>query len=76
MALPQQSIDGGPPQWYSVGEVASILGVSEMTVYRAIKTKTLAATKVMGRVLVPARALEQLAEEALETVSTAHAAVH
>ena len=46
------------PRFYSVAQVARMLGMSTMTVYRAIAAGEFPAIKVRGRLIVPARAIE------------------
>ncbi|GAA1843883.1 hypothetical protein GCM10009836_24070 [Pseudonocardia ailaonensis] len=53
------------PRFYSVAATARMLGMSEMTLYRAIKDGEFPALKIRGRVVVPARALEVMAETAV-----------
>ena len=45
-----------PRRFYSVAEIARMLGMSKMTVYRAIAAGEFPAVKVRGRLIVPARA--------------------
>jgi excisionase family DNA binding protein len=53
------------PRFYSVAEVAQMLGTSAMTVYRAIAAGEFPAIKIRGRLIVPARAIEAMAEVAV-----------
>ena len=53
------------PAFYSVAATARMLGASEMTVYRAIQAGEFPALRIRGRIVVPARALEALTEEAV-----------
>jgi excisionase family DNA binding protein len=53
-------------RWHSVTEVAQMLGLAPMTVYRAIHAGQLPAMKLGRRYLIPARALD-----AMEEVATA-----
>ena len=53
------------PRFYSVAETARIFGVSEMTVYRAIRDGQFPAVRIMGRLIVPAKAIEAMADAAL-----------
>ena len=53
------------PRFYSVAQVARMLGMSTMTVYRAIGAGEFPAIKVRGRLIVPARAIEAMAEAAV-----------
>ena len=50
------------PRFYSVAQVARLLGMSPMTVYRAINEGQFPAVRIRGRLIVPARALEAMAE--------------
>ncbi|GEL23380.1 hypothetical protein PSU4_23340 [Pseudonocardia sulfidoxydans NBRC 16205] len=52
------------PTFYDVQEVADMFKMSRMTVYRAISSGELAAVRIRGRWLVPARAIEALIEKA------------
>jgi excisionase family DNA binding protein len=53
------------PRFLSVAEAARTLRMSEMTLYRAIKAGEFPAVRIRGRLIVPARALEQLADTAV-----------
>jgi excisionase family DNA binding protein len=53
------------PRFYSVAETARIFGVSEMTVYRAIRDGQFPAVRIMGRLIVPAKAIEAMADAAV-----------
>ena len=53
-------------RWLSVTEVAQMLGLAPMTVYRAIHAGQLPAMKLGRRYLIPAHALD-----AMEEVATA-----
>jgi excisionase family DNA binding protein len=57
---------GAPaPRFYSVADVARMLGMSTMTVYRAIAAGEFPAIKVRSRLIVPARAIEAMADAAV-----------
>jgi excisionase family DNA binding protein len=62
------------PRFYSVAQVARMLGMSTMTVYRAIAAGEFPAIKVRGRLIVPARALEAMAEAAVAEQTVVDAA--
>ena len=62
------------PRFYSVAEVALMLGMSTMTVYRAIAAGEFPAVKVRNRLIVPARALEAMAEAAVADQTVVDAA--
>jgi excisionase family DNA binding protein len=73
--------DGQPPRvhveakaWYSVGEVAEMLGVSEMTLYREIREGRFPAVKIRSRLIVPAKVLDAMGEAAVTTGATVDAA--
>lgn len=53
------------PRFYSVAQVARIFGMSPITVYRAIAAGEFPAVKIRGRLIVPARAVEAMAEAAI-----------
>jgi excisionase family DNA binding protein len=55
--------DAGRPEYYTVREVAWILGVKPSTVSRAIRLRTLRAVRRHGRLIVPASALTLLLAE-------------
>lgn len=56
-----------PRRFYTVAEVAAELGLSEPTVYRAIRAGEFPAIRVRGRYVVPARAIDALEESAIAT---------
>jgi excisionase family DNA binding protein len=62
------------PRFYSVASAARILCMSEMTLYRAIRELQFPAVRIRGRVIIPARALEEMAEVALQTGTVVDAA--
>lgn len=51
----------GEARYYDVKQVAAILGVSQMTVYRAIHDGQIHAIRVRRRWLIPVRAIDDLA---------------
>jgi excisionase family DNA binding protein len=64
----------GAPRFYSVSQVARIFGTSPMTVYRAIAAGEFPAVRIRGRLIVPARAVEAMAEVARVEHTVADAA--
>ena len=62
------------PQFYSVAATARLLGTSEMTLYRAIAAGEFPAVRIRGRIIVPARAIEAMAEAALQSSGMVEAA--
>jgi len=63
------------PRFYSVAEVARMFRMSTVTVYRAIAAGDFPAIKVRGRLIVPARAIEAMAEAAVAEQTVVDAAV-
>lgn len=53
------------PRFYSVAQVAEMFGMSSMTVYRAIAAGEFPAVRIRGRLIVPARAIEGMADVAV-----------
>jgi excisionase family DNA binding protein len=53
------------PRFYSVAEAAAILGMSSMTLYRAIAAGEFPAVRVRGRLIIPVRAIDQLVDLAV-----------
>jgi len=53
------------PRFYSVAQVAQMLGMSAMTVYRAISAGEFPAVRIRGRLIVPAKAIDEMAEVAM-----------
>lgn len=63
------------PTFYDVAEVADMLKMSRMTVYRAINSGELRAVRVRGRILVPAKVIEALVADATESTGGATATI-
>lgn len=53
------------PRFYSVEQVARMLGMSSMTVYRAISAREFPAVRVRGRLIVPAKAVDAMVDAAV-----------
>jgi excisionase family DNA binding protein len=53
-------------QFRSVAEAARVFGVSEMTLYRAIREGQFPAVRIMGRLIVPLRAIEAMTAAAVD----------
>jgi excisionase family DNA binding protein len=62
------------PRFYSVAEVARMFGLSPMTVYRAISAGEFPAVRIRGRLIVPARAVEEMVDAAVADQSLVDAA--
>ncbi|MDN5851980.1 MAG: helix-turn-helix domain-containing protein [Actinomycetia bacterium] len=56
---------GGRSQFLSVAEQANELGVSEVTLYRAIKAGEFPAVRIRGRLIIPAGAVDAMVAAAL-----------
>jgi excisionase family DNA binding protein len=57
--------DGRPPSFFSVAQTAELLGMSEMTLYRAIGAGEFPAVRIRGRLIIPARAIDEMVNAAL-----------
>lgn len=57
-------------RYYSVRQVAAILGLSSPTLYRAIHAGQFPAVRIRGRYIVPAKALDLMTESALSGAVT------
>ncbi len=70
--------DGMSPQktkrFFTVTETAGLLGLSEPTLYRAIRAGEFPAIKVRGRYVVPAKAIDAMEASAMGV--TAEGSVH
>lgn len=55
------------PLFYTVAEAARIMRVDPATVYRAIRENAFPAVRLRTRYVVPARAVEELAQQAAES---------
>lgn len=55
------------PRFFCVTAVASMLAISEVTLYRAIRGGEFPAIKVRGRYLIPASALDAMERAAVDT---------
>jgi excisionase family DNA binding protein len=53
------------PRFRSVADVAAILGMSEVNIYRAIHAGEFPAVKVRGRIVIPSRAIDDMESDAL-----------
>lgn len=62
------------PQFYSVSQVARLLGMSSMTVYRAINGGEFPAVRIRGRLIVPAEAVRSMVHTALAEQTVVDAA--
>ena len=58
----------------SVAQVASEVGISQMSLYRLIRAGELPAVRLGGRIFVPAKVIEQLSEAAMASGGTVSAA--
>ena len=61
-------------RFYSVAEVARMIGTSDMTLYRAIRAGEFPAVRIRGRLIVPAKALDAMVDAAMSEQSIVDAA--
>jgi excisionase family DNA binding protein len=52
------------PKFYSVAQVAHMFGMSPMTLYRAIAAGEFPAVRIRGRLIVPAKVVDAMADVA------------
>ncbi|OJY47511.1 helix-turn-helix domain-containing protein [Pseudonocardia sp. 73-21] len=52
------------PKFYSVAQAAAMFGMSPMTLYRAIAAGEFPAVRIRGRLIVPAKAVDAMADVA------------
>ena len=62
------------PAFLSVARTAQLIGMSVMTLYRAIHNGEFPAVRVRGRLLVPARAIDEMVSAAMASGSVVDAA--
>ena len=62
------------PRFLSVASAARALGTSPMTLYRAIQAGEFPAVRIRGRLIVPAKVLDKLADEAMAANAVVDAA--
>lgn len=53
--------------FYSVTEAAALIGLSSMSLYRAIRAGTFPAVRIRGRLFVPAKAIEAMVDAAVSS---------
>jgi excisionase family DNA binding protein len=56
-----------PPVFYTVREAAAILRVAPSTLYRSIRENAFPAVRLRTRYVVPAKAVERLVQEVLDS---------
>ena len=54
-------------RFLSVSAAADVLGMSQVTLYRAIQAGQFPAIRIRGRLVIPARALDEIEDAALAT---------
>jgi excisionase family DNA binding protein len=64
---PIPTTDNASKHFYTVREAAAVLRVDPATLYRAIREDAFPAAKLRSRYIVPAKALDQLIEQAAST---------
>jgi excisionase family DNA binding protein len=63
------------PVFMKVDEVAELLRIDAVTIYRAIRQQEFPAVKIRGRYVVPGRAIEMLIDDVIATGRCADIAV-
>ena len=63
----ERDADENRPTFYTVAEAAHLLRVDPATIYRAIRADAFPAVRVRSRYVIPAVAVDQMAEQAAET---------
>ena len=53
------------PRFLTVGQAAELLGVSAMTIYRAVDDGAFPAIRTRGRISIPAKAIDAMEEVAI-----------
>ena len=53
------------PRFLTVGQAAALLGVSAMTIYRAVEDGAFPAIRTRGRISIPAKAIDAMEEVAI-----------
>lgn len=53
------------PTFYSVTDAAKLIGTSPVTLYRAIRDGEFPAIRVRGRLIIPARVLDEMVSAAV-----------
>ncbi|MCS7478188.1 helix-turn-helix domain-containing protein [Umezawaea endophytica] len=61
------SAGNGSPTFYTVPEAARVMRVDPSTLYRAIREGGFPAVRLRSRYVVPARAVEELVSQAVES---------
>jgi len=61
-------------RFYSVAQGARLLGLSEMTLYRAISDGQFPAVRIRGRLIIPAKAIDEMTAAAVDGQAVVDAA--
>lgn len=61
----QRAGSAEPPKFYSVAQVARMCGMSAMTLYRSIAAGEFPAVRIRSRLIVPARAIDEMIDAAV-----------
>ena len=69
-----QPMNPPQPRFMTVGATARLLGMSEATLYRAIRACEFPAVKVRNRYVVPRRVLDAMEDAAMRTMTMVDAA--
>lgn len=55
----------GAPRFFSVAQVAEMLGMAPVTLYRAIRAGQFPAVRIRGRLIIPAKVVDAFVEAAV-----------
>jgi excisionase family DNA binding protein len=69
-----QPVNPPQPRFLTVGATARLLGMSEATLYRAIRACEFPAVKVRNRYVVPRRVLDAMEDAAMRAMTMVDAA--
>ena len=62
------------PRFYSVSQVAGMFGTSAVTIYRAIEAGEFPAVRIRGRLIIPAKAIDDMTVMAVDSGAVVDAA--
>jgi excisionase family DNA binding protein len=61
-----ETLPAATPRFYDVHQVATLFGTSPMTIYRAINSGEFPAIRIRGGIVIPARAIDNMENAAIE----------
>ena len=76
---PDDAVEGDAPStarptFYSIAATARMLGMSQMTLRRAIQDGQFPAVRIRGRVIIPAKAIDAMTDNAIDNTCLIDAA--